>query len=806
MLLEPRTWDIDSSLRSVWRARGFSLAVVATLAVGVGGTLATVSVVDGLLFRAPPGVKNGALISRVFVRERAPGGVPRVWYAFSGPDLRDFTEITRASATLTGYLTRRNTALGDSTLRVSMAYVAPNYFNLLGVAPQLGRFFSDEEMSARSSPVAVISDALWRRMFGASRDVLGRTIQVAGAPVTVIGVTAGPFQGIDLEPLDLWMPVLSTQAAELSNRSSRSLEVLAKTGSRRGHAALAANLTTVYRHTRTLVERGDTDAVVRLAPLTLARGDGLLLEIDERRVDLAKRLAAVSVAVLVVTIGNVLVLFLVRTIRRRKELAVRLALGASVSRIAMTLLLEGLILGALAAVAAGISGTWFGALLGSLLLPATAVGTVVDAQEISVACLFSLVIGGLASLTPLLLSPQITGGQALRLDTISSDLRGTQLRSFFLSSQVAVCIALLTIATTFQQSLMRLARTNLGVDREKLITVDATGQTLVAGSVRDAMTRIATLPGVIAVANASADLGPAAARGRFAIPGEPDVDPASTPSYNLVDTAYFRTANILLLHGRALTPSDGVASAAVAVITESMANAFWRGRNPLGECFIALGDLSRCVRVVGVVGDVRWDLSRPPQPHYYMPLEQHGMKQGQFVLVRTRGSSSPGTVREIERIVATTLGTKAKRPRVTRLVDRLDRQIRPWKAAATLFTIFGLLALIASAAGVYATVSYEMAQRRVELGVRLTLGATLWHLVQLVMKAVAWACAAGAAVGILLAVAGGRVIASFLFDTSPANVLALLIAVGTVSLAALLATLAPAWSIMRTSLAAVLRG
>lgn len=236
-----------------------------------------------------------------------------------------------------------------------------------------------------------------------------------------------------------------------------------------------------------------------------------------------------------------------------------------------------------------------------------------------------------------------------------------------------------------------------------------------------------------------------------------------------------------------------------------MANAFWRGRSPLGECFVALDDLSRCVRVVGVVGDTRWDLSRPPQPHYYMPLEQYGMKQGPFLLVRTRERASVQTVGEIERIVASELGSSTRRPRVTRVVDRLERQIRPWTAAATLFMIFGLLALIACSAGVYATVSYEMAQRRIELGVRLTLGATLWNLVQVIMKAVAWACAAGAATGILLAMAGGRVIASFLFDTTPANLLALLFAVGTVSLAALLATLAPAWNVTRSSLSVVLR-
>lgn len=793
-----------SALRNLWRSRGFGVAAVVTLTVGVGGNLATLSVVDRLLFRAPPGVANGKDIRRVFAQERAVSGSPRIVHAFSFRDVQDFAEVERGDATVAAYEERHNIAFGDSTLRVSAAYVTAEYFNTFGVRPQLGRFFTKEEALEPSSPIGVLSEALWRKAFGGAPDIIGRTIHLAGSPITVIGVVRGPFQGINLEPSDLWLPLSSVRAADFSNREFRSLEVFVRIDGNIHPNTLERRLTSVYRRTRTLVMQGDTTAVVNFAPLAQARGKGLLTPADLRRVDLAKRLAGVALAVSVVSVANIVVLFLVRTVRRRKELAVRIALGAGRYRIALTLLLEGLIVGAVAAVTSTISGAWFGAVLGSLLLPLTVAGPIVDAHGVLLAAVASITLGGLAAVVPIFLGFGVNGGQALRLDEASSDPRGTQLRMVLLASQVSLCVALITVAATFQQSLVRLALANLGVDRQLLITVDASGQLLPEGSVREAMTQIAALPGVKAVANSSSDLAPGTSRGRFALPGERDVPVELTPSYNLVDTGFFHAVETPVLHGRNLTPSDGLSSAAVAVVTESMANTFWHGRSPLGECFVALGDVSRCVRVVGVVGDIRWDLTRPPQPHYYMPLAQYSMKQGHFLTVRLRERAATGTVANIERIAAATLGG-VKRPRVARVADRLERQIRLWKAAATLFTMFGLLALIASGAGVYATVAYEMTQRRSELAIRLTLGATLAHLFGVVVKPVLRACGVGVLIGIGLAFIGGRFIASFLFDTAPTNLTALSIAIGTMAITGFVATVAPSWRVTRVSLSSLLR-
>jgi hypothetical protein len=374
-----------------------------------------------------------------------------------------------------------------------------------------------------------------------------------------------------------------------------------------------------------------------------------------------------------------------------------------------------------------------------------------------------------------------------------------------LATQVAFCVALITIAATFQQSLLRLARTNLGVDRERMITVMAGGQMLTEGVMREAISRIQRLPGVVAAANASNDISGLGGVGRFAVAGRSDIPSDAGAAYSVVDTAYFRAAGVQVIAGRALEPGDFVEPAAVAVINRSMVQAYWPGRNPLGDCFYALGDMSRCVRVVGVVEDIRWDLSAPAQPQYYMPLGSVGMKQGHNLVVRMRDRATPAAVTEIDRIATATIGNGVRKPLVARVADRLDRQIRPWKAAATLFLLFGFLALIAAAAGVYATVSYEVAQRRTELAVRLTLGATLSHLMQVVVKPVSKACGIGAVIGLGLALAGGRVTAAFLFDTPANNVTALFIGIATLTVAAILATLAPAWKVTRLNLASVLR-
>lgn len=796
--------DMRAAVRSLMHAPGFSFAVLATLAVGVGGNLATLSVVDRLLFRPPPGIRDAENVRRIYVREQSPGGSPRVYSSFSLNQVRELSEIARGAATIATYSSRSNVPLGDSALRVKAAYVGNEYFQLFGLRPQLGRFFVHEEMSGGSSPGAVISEALWARVFGRSPDVIGRVTQLAGAPVTIVGVIDGPFQEIELEPTDVWMPLAAKPVGEAGPNGAIWVGILARLAPKADERSLAERLTTQYRRMRKMDRYADPRAVISLAPLAKARAEEMI-PMDVRNVGLTKRLAGVAIAVLVVSIGNVLVLFLVRAIRRRRELAVRVALGASRLRIAVQLLLEGMLLGASGAAVAVLAGVWSGSLLGSWLLPPMAVGPIVDRHAIVLAALVAVAIGSIAGLAPVLIGPRIDGGQALRLDSSSGDKRGTKLRMGFLATQVALCVALITVAATFQQSLLRLARTNLGVDRERMITVMVSGQQLREGAIREALMRIQRLPGVIAAASASNDLSGLVGIGRFAIAGRFDVASDAAVAYSFVDTAYFRAAGIPLLAGRGLEPGDFVEPAAVAVISRSMAQTYWSGRNPFGDCFYALRDKSRCVRVIGVVDDIRWDLSAPPQPQYYMPLGRFGVREGNNLIVRTRDRATSAMVTEIDRIATATIGNSARKPIVARVADRLDRQIRPWKAAATLFLLFGFLALIASAAGVYATVSYEVAQRRTELAVRLTLGATLLHLMQTVVGSVGRACAIGAVVGLGLALAGGRVIAAFLFDTPANNVTALFLAVATVAGAAIVATLAPAWKVTRLNLASVLR-
>jgi hypothetical protein len=366
---------------------------------------------------------------------------------------------------------------------------------------------------------------------------------------------------------------------------------------------------------------------------------------------------------------------------------------------------------------------------------------------------------------------------------------------------MALCVVLITFAGSFLQSLRNLTDTNLGFDADKLIIIVAPFGG--ASAAQDLAASIQSQPFVSSVANAMADVAPDRARGKFAIRGQPPVPDALIPSHNLVSSTYFSTVGLTVVRGRAISADDVVGSEPVVVITESMAQAFWPGRDPLGECIFAIGDNDVCRRVAGIVRDVRWQLAGAPLPHFYLPLAQFRGAPSRYWFVRTHAGVKAEDVAEVERIARGM--DVVSRPGVSVVRELLAPQIKPLRAASALLLVFGFLALFLAGSGVYGLVTSEMSQRTRELGVRMALGAETRDVVRLVVASGTRVLAIGIVAGLVGAVLSGRLIAAFLFNTTPYDPLVIGIVVVITTLTSLAAMAVPGIRASRLDPVAALR-
>ena len=798
--------DVAYAVRGFLRSPAFTATVVLSILIGVAGNVTTFAVLDRLLFQSPSGVVEPDGLLRIHAREVRPAQPVHDWGVFSFPDFEDLATSVKGAAVVEGYSTARDRIVGDDGPHVAMSYVTSGLFSLLGVQPVRGRFFTPEENAVNSQavPPVVLSFDFWTRVIGADSAIIGRRLTVSGSTFVVVGIAPSGFQGVDLEPVDLWVPLSARgpsaddRSGWATNRDSRFLSLLVRLGPDQNWDRVLSRLSAQYSHSQ---QGAVSSAQILSDPLLEARGSQSLGPIRDRSVSLATRLFAVALSVLLVTALNVAALLLMRAIRRRHEIAVRLALGMSRWRLASQLIVESMVLATAAGAASVVVGWW-----GSTLLRTTLLSTIrwpasgVDHRIVIMSAVLAVAIGLGAGLVPVLAARRYSSN-ALKLDTSSIDRRGSRLRGALLGLQTAVCVVLITFAGSFLQSLRNITDTNLGFDADKLIMI--VGRIGGASAAQDIAEAIQSQPFVASVANAMADVAPDRARGKFAIRGQPPVPDALIPSHNLVSANYFSTVGLTMVRGRPISADDVAGSEPVVVITESMAQAFWPGRDPLGECVFAVGDTGTCRRVVGVVRDVRWQLAGAALPHFYLPLAQFRGDAGRYWLVRTRAGVKPDDVAEIERIAR---GFDAvSRPGVSVVRELLAPQIKPLRAASTLLLVFGLLALFLAGSGVYGLVTSEMSQRTRELGVRMALGAETRDVVRLVLASGSRVLAVGIVGGLVGAVLSGRVIAAFLFNTSPYDPLVIGVVVVITTVTSLAAMAVPGLRAARLDPVAALR-
>jgi predicted permease len=809
--------DLRHSLRLLRRTPGFTAVAVLVLALGIGANTAVFSIVNALLLKPMPG-RIADLIG-VFNQDRTK---PDSFRGFSYPlftDLRDHGEVFESLMAQTMSLV--GIREGDSTRRTFAAVVSSNYFTTLGIQLAAGRTFSaEEERPGAGIAVAIASDAFWRRS-GAAPGFVGSTLTVNATPVTIVGIAPRGFTGtMAIASPDLWFPlgvydqmvtdIFKQQATGLTDRLSDAL-ILAgrlKPGVTMASATpqldrIADNLARAYPATDR--DRGFTLAKLQrlgisTSPPTsnpLAAVSGMLL--------------FMAALVLVVACLNLANLMLARSAARRKEMAIRLALGGSRARIVRQLLSEALIL-AIAGAAVGIVIAWWTtSLLAGSLSQVFPISVVIDAApDVRV----FLAAGTLAILSTVFfaLGPAWATSRAELVPDLKADARDGRSqagRSRWVSgpvlviSQLAVSLALVTAGGLFVRGALNIAVTTPGfvLDRQLVVAVDAGmagyDETRTRATYGTMLERLRALPGVEGVSLASTVPFGDVSEGRSVHVG----DRKASPGHLIVGADYFKTLGLPMLRGREFNRSEELASlhaGQLAVVNEPLALKLFGAEDPVGRQ-VQIGERDRgteqTFEVIGVAPGLLHDMfDAAPVPQIYVAT---GGAFRASMNVHIRVAGGPGSeVAMLDTVRRELHNVDDRLPIVSMrtMNNHRDASILAWsvRVAAGLFSAFGALALLLATIGVYGLKAYDVSRRTREIGIRMAIGATSGDVLRLVLREGLKTTAIGLAIGLLLAAGLGKIVSGMLYRVSPFDPAVLALAAVALSASAMLACYLPA--------------
>jgi putative ABC transport system permease protein len=802
-----RLWfDISHSFRALRRSRGFTAVVLATLTLGIGANASVFAVLNRLLLQSPPGVVHPDEVRRV--HEQFTVAMTHKVLARDAFSFREVEAVRNAlpGQTVAGYAPLQDGVdFGTGLREVGVTSVVGDYFRTLEVQPATGRPFSPAEFG-RNGParVAIISDRVWRADFRANPAALGRTIHVAQQPFTVIGVAPPDFRGVDIEPADVWIPFNAAgdsigRIRQLNNVMDMRLTLLVNVSD----ADLPLTGQRVSRALKALNIVGDGGAIVSLAPLA----DALRPQSGKATVTVLRDLQGAALAILLIAVANVTALLLMRVAHRRRELAIRTALGSSRARIAAQLISESTMLAIAAAALALLMSYWASIALRQLLLPGVDQQlALVNWRVVVMTIAGAVAIGALIGVLISLFARDNAVSDALRTGGLATSRGGSRVREGMLVVQIALSIVLLSAAGMFVRSFQHVASISIGYDgHDVLIASIENGRFVdqrIPALIRTARGQLTHIPGVAQVAASSVlplsamQFAPLFLPGRDSLPTLFGYNPALTA----ISGDFIGALHLRVLRGRALEDDDRDGSEPVVVVSESMAQQFWPGQDPLQHCLIVGNRTSACRRVVGVVEDAHtMHLIESRRMRYYLPLAQMSGVFGEpRVLILRTHAGAPRQVRTVSQQLLDASAPPGYHWQVQPFSDLLSPELHPWETSASLFAALGLLALCIAAVGIYGTVAYAAQQRTREIGIRRALGAGRDHIVALVMLRVIQVAACGVVLGLAIVAVSGRAVVSLLYDVSPYDPTALVAAVVALMLASGLACVVPLRRAIRT--------
>jgi predicted permease len=790
--------DARLAIRFLLRAKGFSLAAVLTLALGIGTTTAMFGVADAVILRPLP---YGAPERLVRIWSANPRGIPR--NQISPPDFFDWRDQVRGLDSLAGFalLDVTLTASGDPA-RVPAASATANLAATLGVSPLLGRWFTDVEVAGSGQPVVVITEPLWRQRFSADRSLIGRTVSVDGLPRTVIGVMPAGFQ-IPGSGERLYLPLADEWRS--FPRSARYLGAIGRIAPGIEMDAVRQSLQGVAAHLASTYPDADRGWGITMAPLT----DAVLGDVRRPLIIL---LAAMG-AVLAIACANVTSLVLARGVARAPELAVRAAMGASAGRLARMQFVEIAVL-AIAGGALAVAQAWWCIQLvpairglGLPLLERVALDWRVLGAAAALTFLCALVTG----LWPAWKGSRRHGGGALGSGhrSTATDVRA---RQTIVAAQIAVSTALVAVGLLLLISLQRLTAVPTGFVADTTLLADMAlpsaryGREALGPFYLQFIERARALPGVrVAAAGGPLPLSGQDGLLRFAVTldGTPAADRNQRAYIRWATPDYFEAMGIRLVAGRDFAASDDARAAPVAVIDTEFARRYFPGVNPIGHRVATPLNRNAAREIVGVVEAVRQStLDRPAEPHVYIAETQYPSPELTVVI---RGDRQPAAIAPDLRAVLRELDPELPLSNVRPLRSLVEDAAAPRRVSAQLLVSFAAAALLLTIVGVYGVMSQIVAQSTRELGIRVALGASEPGIVALTVMRAARMAMVGVAMGTGAAWLAAPMLAGLLYGIAPRDPRVISAAALLMAATALVAAYLPARRLLRLDVVHSLR-
>ncbi len=772
--LETLFQDLRHGQRVLRKSPGFAVVAVLTLALGIGATTAIFSVVNAVLLQ-PLAMEDPSHV--VYAQE--------TWRdIFPGLSVGNFADLKGQSTSFAELCASNNASFNlearEFPERVDGEIATANYFATFGVQPIAGRVFTAEEDKPGQPKVVVISERLWRTKLHADPSIVGQPMRINGLPTTVVGIMPRSFDPL-LSHSDLWVPAAYT-AEKLADHDNHYLNVMARLKPGISQAQAQAELNVIARRLQQQYPIDNEDRGFRLQPLTTAL-------LGDQRVGLRMMLAAVGF-LLLIACANIANLQLARSRTRQKEIAVRAALGASPNRIVRQLLAENVVLGLAGGIVGVLLAYWAVAGIiahGPAEMPRLDQSRI-DASTLAFACAVGLLSSFLFGLAPAFRSASTRLSEVFKSSSSTSAVSRDRVRSLLVVGEVSLALILMTGAGLLIRSALLVSHLDPGFDTSNLV-VGRVGlpdpgyhdPALARQTFERMITATTALPGVESVAVVSrAPLAGGGSSNGLLAEGKPfDMANLVDSQLQIISPSYLSTARVSLKAGRDFTPQDTRDRTLVTIVNETLARTMWPGENPIGKRFACCeaGPKGRMDpvwhEVVGVVADVRaWGLDRQVQPEFYIPLAQMPPSAWDWIgrsmdlLVRIRGGAVP--IHELQSTVAS-VAPAVPIYRLSTMQQKISSTLERSHFDTFLLAIFATTALLLSSVGIYGVLSYMVAQRTREIGIRMALGASQAQIVWDVLGFGVRLAGIGLAIGLAAALAATRLISSLLYGVRPTD-------------------------------------
>jgi predicted permease len=777
--------DLRYALRSLFRARGFTIAVVLTLGLGIGANTAIFSVVRGVLLRPLPHRDGDRL---VYLRQsiNGPGGENIL---FSVPEILDFRHSAKSLGGIAEYSQMTYTLLGDNdAVRINVGLVTGNFYQVMGLSPVIGRLTNSGDDGTGVPPVMVLTHEYWMKRFGGDPSIIGKTVKLDGRGVEVIGVVQpAPYFPNRMDAiLNMVISDHHTSAMMVQGRTHRMTEMIAR-------LAPGATLEQARNEVATIRTRIQNEHKEAYDP-----GSGYKVSVIPFHEVLGERarltlwlLMGAAAFVMIISAANVANLTLMRGVRREHELVVRAALGAGIARLRRLLLVENLVLalmGAVLGIIIAVAGVRLLISLAERYSP-RANEIRLDGMVLGFTLLLSLVVALLLSFVATLpregaLGRWISAG----VNRMSASLKRQRLQRSLVVAQIAVSVVLLAGAGLLTRTMLQLAEVNTGLKTEEVLTMEV--PLLVPGR-SDAAAKelyermrfeVAAIPGVSEVGVGSAmPLRTTQVQLDVKAEGIPLAVGEAQPraEFRTASPEYFRAAGIPLLRGREFTSTDRAESGMVVIINKTLADRFFPKRDPIGQRIAWTGDVLRFIgvsgdwrTVVGVVGDTKdGGLDAEPRAVVFQPFTQAEAWFGGLVIRAASNAEAlaPAATRLVRSIVP-----QDPIENVLTVGQIKDQSVAPRRLNATLVSSFGILAVIIAAVGIAGVLAFSVSARTNEIGIRMSLGADSGRVQRMVLMEGGVLLAIGLVLGVGGAIFATRLIRGLLFGVAPHDPITLL--------------------------------